>query len=128
MNDRLLLAAIPFCTDDQSPSRSRRCFFPVCRPRAPRAPDQLSDRADSAGFDAASPAYSIDRKGTVTKFYSTMDVKFELSDYIRVLKMASTPSWNEFSQVSKIAGAGIVLVGIVGFLIYVVMTFVPGGA
>ena len=57
-----------------------------------------------------------------------MDVKFELSDYIRVLKMASTPSWNEFSQVSKIAGAGIVLVGIVGFLIYVVMTFVPGGA
>ena len=57
-----------------------------------------------------------------------MDVKFELSDYIRVLKMASTPSWNEFSQVSKIAGAGIVLVGIVGFLIYVVMTFIPGGA
>jgi protein transport protein SEC61 subunit gamma-like protein len=57
-----------------------------------------------------------------------MDVKFELSDYIRVLKMASTPSWNEFSQVSKIAGAGILLVGIVGFFIYVVMTFLPGGA
>jgi protein transport protein SEC61 subunit gamma-like protein len=57
-----------------------------------------------------------------------MDVKFELSDYIRVLKMASTPSWNEFSQVSKIAGAGILLVGVIGFLIYVVMTFIPGGA
>jgi protein transport protein SEC61 subunit gamma-like protein len=57
-----------------------------------------------------------------------MDVKFELSDYIRVLKMASTPSWNEFSQVSKIAGAGILLVGVIGFLIYVVMTFLPGGA
>ena len=56
-----------------------------------------------------------------------MDVKFELSDYIRVLKMASTPSQGEFLQVSKIAGAGIVLVGIIGFFIFLVMTFVPGG-
>ncbi len=56
-----------------------------------------------------------------------MDVKFELSDYIRVLKMASTPSQEEFLQVSKIAGAGIVLVGIIGFFIFLVMTFVPGG-
>ena len=56
-----------------------------------------------------------------------MDVKFELSDYIRVLKMASTPSWNEFSQVSKIAGAGIVLVGLLGFVIFIFMNFVPGG-
>ena len=57
-----------------------------------------------------------------------MDVKFELSDYLRVLKMASTPSWNEFSQVSKIAGAGILLVGVVGFFIYVTLTLLPGGA
>ena len=44
-----------------------------------------------------------------------------------MLKLASTPSWEEFSQVAKIAGAGIILVGILGFLIFVVMNFVPGG-
>ncbi|WP_135663382.1 protein translocase SEC61 complex subunit gamma [Halorhabdus rudnickae] len=56
-----------------------------------------------------------------------MDVPYDLTSYVRVLKLASTPSWQEFSQVAKIAGAGILLVGLLGFLIFVVMTFVPGG-
>jgi len=56
-----------------------------------------------------------------------MDVPFDLNSYIRVLKLASTPSWNEFSQVSKIAGAGIILIGIIGFLIFAIMSFIPGG-
>lgn len=56
-----------------------------------------------------------------------MDVPKNISAYVRVLKLASTPSTEEFSQVSLIAGAGIVLVGILGFLIYVIMSFVPGG-
>ncbi|MFB6312210.1 MAG: protein translocase SEC61 complex subunit gamma [Salinirussus sp.] len=51
----------------------------------------------------------------------------DLSSYVRVLKLASTPSWQEFSQVAKIAGAGIVLVGLLGFFIFVVMVLVPGG-
>jgi len=57
-----------------------------------------------------------------------MDVKYDLASYVRVLKMASTPSWNEFSQVSKVAGAGVFLVGLLGFIIFAVMTFLPGGA
>jgi protein transport protein SEC61 subunit gamma-like protein len=57
-----------------------------------------------------------------------MDVPYDLTSYVRVLKLASTPSWQEFSQVAKIAGAGILLVGLLGFLIFLVMTFVPGGA
>ncbi|WP_135819796.1 protein translocase SEC61 complex subunit gamma [Halostella litorea] len=55
-----------------------------------------------------------------------MKVPYDLTSYVRVLKMASTPSWEEFSQIAKIAGAGILLVGLLGFLIYIVMTFVPG--
>ena len=46
-----------------------------------------------------------------------MQLPMELSSYVRVLKMASTPSFSEFSQIAKIAGAGIVVVGILGFLI-----------
>jgi len=54
-----------------------------------------------------------------------MQVPYDLTSYIRVLKLASTPSWNEFSQVAKIAGAGIILVGILGFIIFVIMSFIP---
>jgi protein transport protein SEC61 subunit gamma-like protein len=56
-----------------------------------------------------------------------MDVPYDLTSYVRVLKLASTPSWGEFSQVSKIAGAGILLVGLLGFIIFAVMSFLPGG-
>jgi protein transport protein SEC61 subunit gamma-like protein len=56
-----------------------------------------------------------------------MNTPKDLSSYVRVLKLASTPSWNEFSQVAKIAGAGIALVGILGFIIYTIMFFIPGG-
>mgnify|MGYP000631003790 CR=1 FL=1 len=55
-----------------------------------------------------------------------MDVPLELSAYTRVLKLASTPEWEEFSQIALIAGAGILLIGIIGFLIFLVMGFIPG--
>jgi protein transport protein SEC61 subunit gamma-like protein len=56
-----------------------------------------------------------------------MDVKYDLSSYVRVLKMASTPSWTEFSQIAAVAGAGIILVGVIGFAIFAVMSVLPGG-
>jgi len=40
------------------------------------------------------------------EFSRNMDVPYDLNSYIRVLKLASTPSTDEFLQVSKIAGAG----------------------
>ncbi|WP_418282773.1 protein translocase SEC61 complex subunit gamma [Halorubrum sp. DTA98] len=55
-----------------------------------------------------------------------MDVPYDLNSYIRVLKLASTPSTDEFLQVSKIAGAGILLVGFIGFLIFSIMSLLPG--
>ena len=56
-----------------------------------------------------------------------MDVPLDWNSYVRVLRMASTPSWEEFSQVAKIAGAGILLVGLMGFIIFTAMKIVPGG-
>jgi len=56
-----------------------------------------------------------------------MNTPTELSSYTRVLKLASTPSREEFMQVAKIAGAGILLVGFIGFMIFVFMNYVPGG-
>jgi len=54
-----------------------------------------------------------------------MRVPTDLSSYVRVLKMASTPSWEEFSQVAKIAGAGILLIGMLGFAIFLAMSVLP---
>jgi len=51
-----------------------------------------------------------------------MDVPLELSAYTRVLRLASTPSWEEFSQIAKIAGAGILLIGLIGFVIFLLMS------
>jgi protein transport protein SEC61 subunit gamma-like protein len=56
-----------------------------------------------------------------------MDVPYDLTSYVRVLKLASTPSWEEFSRVALIAGAGVALVGLLGFIIFIIMTFLPGG-
>lgn len=57
-----------------------------------------------------------------------MDIKYDLSSYTRVLKLASTPDWEEFSQIALIAGAGILLVGLLGFVIFMVMNVIPGVA
>ena len=56
-----------------------------------------------------------------------MDVPYDLTSYVRVLKMATTPTKEEFLQVSKIAGAGILLIGFIGFLIGVSMGLLTGG-
>ncbi|WIV66782.1 protein translocase SEC61 complex subunit gamma [Natrialbaceae archaeon AArc-T1-2] len=56
-----------------------------------------------------------------------MDVPYDLTSYVRVLKMATTPTKEEFLQVAKIAGAGILLVGFIGFLIGTVMMLLTGG-
>ena len=55
-----------------------------------------------------------------------MDVPYDLTSYVRVLKLASTPSSDEFFQVAKIAGAGILLIGFLGFLMFAIMSLLPG--
>ncbi|MEF8778394.1 MAG: protein translocase SEC61 complex subunit gamma [Natronomonas sp.] len=55
-----------------------------------------------------------------------MNTPTDLTSYIRVLKLASTPTWDEFSKVAMVAGLGILLVGFIGFVIFAIMTFIPG--
>jgi protein transport protein SEC61 subunit gamma and related proteins len=39
--------------------------------------------------------------------------------YWRVLKLARTPTREEFTKIATVAAAGILLVGLIGFIIYV---------
>lgn len=46
--------------------------------------------------------------------------------YKRVLSYASWPDSEEIIQVSKVAGGGIALIGVIGFVIFSIMVFLPG--
>ena len=51
----------------------------------------------------------------------------KLSEYVRILKLARKPTRDEFMMIAKVAGAGILLIGFIGFLIYLVLTEMPQG-
>jgi protein transport protein SEC61 subunit gamma-like protein len=48
-----------------------------------------------------------------------------LKSYFRILKLARKPTREEFFTISKVAGAGILIIGLFGFVIYVLLTVIP---
>jgi protein transport protein SEC61 subunit gamma and related proteins len=46
--------------------------------------------------------------------------------YWRVLKLARTPTRDEFTKIALVAAAGILIVGLIGFLVYVMMVPLTG--
>ena len=53
------------------------------------------------------------------------DLSKKLKEYVRILKLAKRPKKEEFSRTSKIAGAGMLLIGSIGFFIYLLMYVLP---
>ena len=49
----------------------------------------------------------------------------DIGEYIRVLKLARKPNREEFTTIAKISMAGIGIIGMIGFLIYAIMTELP---
>jgi len=45
--------------------------------------------------------------------------------YWRVLKLARTPTRDEFQKIALVAAAGILLIGLIGFLILTFMSALP---
>ncbi len=48
-----------------------------------------------------------------------------LKQYIRIIQLTRKPSNEEFLTIAKVAGAGILLIGVIGFAIYLVMVLLP---
>jgi len=40
--------------------------------------------------------------------------------YLRVLKLARTPTREEFTKIATVAAAGVLVVGMIGFIIFVI--------
>jgi protein transport protein SEC61 subunit gamma-like protein len=53
------------------------------------------------------------------------NVPLRLGEYLRVLKLTRKPTREEFTVIAKVAGAGILLVGFIGFIIYLLITVLP---
>jgi protein transport protein SEC61 subunit gamma and related proteins len=45
--------------------------------------------------------------------------------YWRVLKLARTPSREEFIKIAIVAAAGVLIIGLIGFVIYELMLVLP---
>lgn len=45
--------------------------------------------------------------------------------HLRVLKLTKKPSREEFLTIAKVAGIGILAVGAIGFIVYVLLTMLP---
>ena len=48
-----------------------------------------------------------------------------LRSYLRILKLARKPTRKEFFTIAKVAALGILAIGVMGFLFYVLMDIVP---
>jgi protein transport protein SEC61 subunit gamma-like protein len=58
------------------------------------------------------------------------DIKFNVNEelfrkYWRILKLARTPTRDEFKKIALVAAAGVLIVGLIGFLIYIGMIPLP---
>lgn len=57
---------------------------------------------------------------------SKVNVNEELfRKYWRVLKLARTPTRDEYSKIALVAAAGVALIGLIGFVIYELMLVLP---
>jgi protein transport protein SEC61 subunit gamma-like protein len=56
---------------------------------------------------------------------SLENITNSIKQYIRILKLTRKPSMDEFLTISKVAGAGILLIGIIGFAVYLIMVLIP---
>ncbi len=62
------------------------------------------------------------------KFEEVTSFKIEeelFKKYWRVLKLARTPTRDEFSKIAIVAAAGILLIGLVGFIVYEILLVLP---
>ncbi len=56
---------------------------------------------------------------------SLANITNSFKQYVRILQLTRKPSMEEFLTISKVAGAGILLIGVVGFIVYLIMILVP---
>lgn len=57
---------------------------------------------------------------------SYKDIKKKLKGYWRVLKVTKKPDKQEYNMSAKVTGLGIIIIGTIGFLIYLASNIITG--
>jgi protein transport protein SEC61 subunit gamma-like protein len=55
-----------------------------------------------------------------------MKIKEKLQSYARILRIAKKPTGMEFRAILKVTGIGIILIGLIGFLIHMASRMITG--
>jgi len=53
------------------------------------------------------------------------ELKSKLNEYKRVLKISSKPDREEFEMSAKVTGAGMIIIGLIGFIFYLLANLLP---
>jgi protein transport protein SEC61 subunit gamma-like protein len=63
----------------------------------------------------------------ISKTEITTDILHEelFRKYMRVLKLARTPTREEFTKIATVAAAGVLVIGLIGFVIYEFFILLP---
>jgi len=53
------------------------------------------------------------------------EIKSKLNEYQRVLKISTKPDREEFEMSAKVTGAGMIIIGLIGFIFYLISNLAP---
>lgn len=53
------------------------------------------------------------------------ELKAKFNEYKRVLQIATKPDREEFGMAAKVTGAGMILIGAIGFIFYLASNLIP---
>jgi len=68
---------------------------------------------------------TVDTGWSVQKKIDEWTKRFGKRKYGRVIKMARKPDYEEFVKTSSIAGIGIIIIGLIGYFVYILYKYVP---
>jgi protein transport protein SEC61 subunit gamma-like protein len=64
-------------------------------------------------------------KKNISESFKSENITHVIRSYLRVLKLTKKPSREEFLTIAKVAGLGIIAVGVLGFIEYILLVMIP---
>ena len=90
------------------------------KPKKPREPSNEGKKREGVTSKLSKPQEALKESR-----FSRKAIERKLSEYRRILTLTRRPTREEFSTIAKVAALGIIIIGVVGFLIYLAMVQVP---
>jgi protein translocase SEC61 complex gamma subunit, archaeal and eukaryotic len=90
------------------------------KPKKPQEPSNEGKKREGVTSKLSKPQEALKESR-----FSRKAIERKLSEYRRILTLTRRPTREEFSTIAKVAALGIIIIGVVGFLIYLAMVQVP---